>query len=109
MTWKTIIPGVKDGLKALGRTDEPPILLRAHDTDCSAVMHASLPLYHNLYTMQKYTGESLTTYQPRGPWAQEHRNLAALGTTHIENVHIQPGAFQMVVSRFCREDCKGHA
>lgn len=85
---KTIIPGVKDGLKALGRTDEPPILLRAHDTDCSAVMHASLPLYHNLYTMQKYTGESLTTYQPRGPWAQEHRNLAALGTTHIENVHI---------------------
>ena len=30
---KTIIPGVKDGLKALGRTDDPPILLRAHDTD----------------------------------------------------------------------------
>ena len=28
---KTIIPGVKDGLKALGRTDEPPVLLRAHE------------------------------------------------------------------------------
>jgi hypothetical protein len=85
---QTIIPGVKDGLKALGRTDEPPILLRAHDTDCKRVMEASLPLYHNLYTMHKYTGESLTTYQPQGPWAQMHRDLAALGTTHIENVHI---------------------
>lgn len=85
---QTIIPGVKDGLKALGRTDEPPILLRAHDTDCQRVMEASLPLYHHLYTMHKYTGESLTTYQPQGPWAQMHRDLAALGTTHIENVHI---------------------
>ena len=85
---KTIIPGVKDGLKALGRTDEPPILLRAHDTDCEMVMKAALPLYHNLYTMHKYNGESLTTYQPRGPWSQMHRDLAALGTTHIENVHV---------------------
>jgi hypothetical protein len=85
---KTIIPGVKDGLKALGRTDEPPILLRAHDTDCKAVMAAALPLYHNLYTMHKYTGESLTTYQPQGPWAEMHRQLASLGSTHISNVHI---------------------
>jgi hypothetical protein len=85
---KTIIPGVKDGLKALGRNDEPPILLRAHDTDCKAVMQASLPLYKNLYTMHKYNGESLTTYEPRGPWAKIHTDLAALGTTHISNVHI---------------------
>jgi len=33
---KTIIPGVKDGLKALGKTEEPPIVLRAHDTDAPA-------------------------------------------------------------------------
>lgn len=85
---ETIIPGVKDGLKASGRTDEPPLLLRAHDTDPKAVMEASLPLYKNLYTMHKYTGESLTTYQPQGPWAEKHRYLASLGTTHIENVHI---------------------
>lgn len=84
----TIIPGVKDGLKALGRTDEPPILLRAHDTNCKMVMEAALPLYKNLYTMHKYNGESLTTYEPRGPWAQIHRDLSALGSTHIENVHI---------------------
>ena len=57
---QTIIPGVKDGLKALGRTDEPPLLLRAHDTDCKMVMDAALPLYKNLYTMHKYNGESLT-------------------------------------------------
>lgn len=85
---KTIIPGVKDGLKALGRTDEPPILLRSHDTDCKMVMDAALPLYKNLYTMSKYNGESLTTYEPRGPWAKIHKDLSDLGTVHIENVHI---------------------
>ncbi len=85
---RTILPGVKDGLKALGRTDEPPVLLRAHDTDCKRVMEAALPIYKNLYTMHKYTGESLTTYQPRGPWAEIHRGLSALGSIHISNVHI---------------------
>lgn len=85
---KTVIPGVKDGLQALGRSDEPPLLLRAHDTDCKRVMEAALPLYQNLYTMHKYNGESLTTYEPRGPWTKMHQELAALGSTHIENVHI---------------------
>src|SRR5574344_856693 len=85
---KTIIPGIKDGLKVLGRTDEPPVLVRAHDTDCKMVIDAALPLYKNLYTMHKYNGESLTTYEPRGPWAKIHTDLAALGTTHISNVHI---------------------
>lgn len=85
---KTILPGVKDGLKTLGRTDEPPILLRAHDTDCKRVMDAALPLYKNLYTMHKYNGESLTTYQPRGPWTKIHTDLSSLGSIHISNVHI---------------------
>ncbi|NMB50611.1 MAG: hypothetical protein GX997_09240 [Bacteroidales bacterium] len=85
---ETIIPGVKDGLKALGRTDEPPIILRAHDTDCKMVMEKALPLYKNLYTMHKYNGESLTTYEPRGPWSQIHRELSSLGSVHIDNVHI---------------------
>lgn len=85
---KTIIPAVKDGLRTLGRTDEPPVLLRAHDTDCKMVMEAALPLYKNLYTMNKYTGESLTTYTPQGPWGETHRALAALGSTHISNVHV---------------------
>jgi hypothetical protein len=85
---KTIIPGVKDGLKALGKTEEPPIVLRAHDTDAPSVMEAALPLYHNLYTEAKYNGEALTTYTPRGPWAELHRKLASLGSVQIENVHI---------------------
>lgn len=85
---ETIIPGVKDGLKALGRTDEPPVLLRAHDTDAKMVMDAALPIYKNLYTMHKYNGESLTTYEPRGPWAKIHTDLSSLGSIHIENVHI---------------------
>jgi len=85
---KTIIPGVKDGLKALGRTDEPPIVLRAHDTDAPADMKAALPLYKNLYTEAKYTGEALTTYTPHGPWADLHRTLSHLGSVQIENIHI---------------------
>ena len=85
---KTILPGVKDGLAALGRTDEPPVLLRAHDTDCRMVMDAALPIYKNLYTMHKYNGESLTTYEPRGPWTEIHRSLSVLQSVHISNVHI---------------------
>lgn len=85
---KTIIPGVRDGLKALGRSDEPPIVLRAHDTDAPAVMKEALPLYKNLYTEAKYNGEALTTYTPRGPWAELHRTLSRIGTVQIENVHI---------------------
>ncbi len=38
--------------------------------------------------MNKYNGESLTTYQPRGPWAETHRQLSTAGSTHISNVHI---------------------
>jgi hypothetical protein len=85
---KTIIPGVKDGLKALGRTDEPPIVLRAHDTDAPEVMKYAKPLYKNLYTEAKYNGEALTTYEPHGPWADLHRTLSSIGTVQIENVHI---------------------
>lgn len=85
---KTIIPGVKDGLKALGRTDEPPIVLRAHDTDAPEDMKYAKPLYGNLYTMAKYNGEALTTYEPHGPWAKLHQTLSRIGTVQIENVHI---------------------
>lgn len=85
---KTIIPGVKDGLKESGRTDEPPIILRAHDTYAPDDIAAAKPLYSNLYTMQKYNGEALTTYEPRGEWAALHRLLAKMSPVLVENVHI---------------------
>jgi hypothetical protein len=85
---ETIIPGVKDGLQKLGRTDEPPIILRVHDTNAQLDMKAALPLYKNLYTEQKYNGESLTTYQPGGPWSKTHMEMSQLGAVHIDNVHI---------------------
>lgn len=84
----TIIPGVKEGLTRGRNTEEPPIILRAHDTDAPAVMRAALPHYKNLYTMAKYNGEALTTYTPRGKWAELHRSLSNIGTVHIQNVHI---------------------
>ncbi len=93
---ETIIPGIKDGLSAIGRATVPdglpsglpPIVLRAHDTDGPLVLKESLPLYPNIYTMSKYTGESLTTYEPGGPWGETHRQLAASAPVHIDNVHI---------------------
>ena len=98
VTWmkETIIPGIKDGLVASGRSTKPdgspsglpPIVLRAHDTDGPLVLKESLPLYPNIYTMSKYTGESLTTYEPGGPWGETHRQLAASAPVHIDNIHI---------------------
>lgn len=85
---KTILPGVKDGLRRVGSKTEPPIILRAHDTDAPAVMKEALPIYKNLYTMAKYNGEALTTYTPRGKWAALHQDLGKIGTVHIQNVHI---------------------
>jgi len=85
---KTIIPGIKDGLRALGRTDEPPVVLRAHDTDGPADMKAALPLYKNLYVEAKFNGEALTTYTPHGAWADLHRQLSHISRGLIENVHI---------------------
>ena len=97
VTWmkETIIPGVMDGLKRTAGNGEgsadgalPPIVLRAHDTDGPRVLGESLPLYPNIYTMSKYTGESLTPYEPGGPWGETHRELAAAAPGHIDNVHI---------------------
>ncbi|MGF7140591.1 alpha-d-galacturonidase [Roseimarinus sediminis] len=85
---ETIIPGVRDGMEALGITEEPPIVLRGHDTDAAMVMEAALPLYKNLYTVYKYNGESLTTYEPRNQWASIPKSLSELGSVHISNVHI---------------------
>ena len=80
---KTIIPGIKDAGKGT-----PPIVLRSHDTDGPRVLAEALKLYPNIYTMSKYTGESLTTYEPGGPWGETHRELAAAAPVHIDNVHI---------------------
>jgi hypothetical protein len=46
---KTIIPGVKDRMRALGTAHEPPIIVRAHATRIEEAMHQALPLYKNIY------------------------------------------------------------
>lgn len=85
---ETIIPGVKDGLERLNISEEPPIVLRGHDTDPKRVMDEALKSYRNLYTTAKYNGESLTTYEPRNSWVDVHQALSSLGSVHISNVHI---------------------
>ncbi len=90
VAWCTqvILPGVKDGMRAAGLTKEPPVIIRAHATDPSVVMPAAKKVYGNLFTMAKYNGESLTTWEPRGPWQDIHLAMSHLDSTHIANIHI---------------------
>ncbi|WP_346238634.1 alpha-d-galacturonidase [Niabella insulamsoli] len=106
---KTIIPGVQAGMKRAGLTAEPPIVLRAHDTDAPAVMKSALPLYKNLYTMAKFNGEALTYQRPRGAWAKLHQTLSSQGNVHIENVHILANLepFRYGSPRFIQESVVG--
>lgn len=84
---QTILPGVHDGMKAAGLKSEPPVVIRTHAMDPEAIMPACFQVYSNLYTMTKYNGESLTTYEPRGKVQATHLAMAKLGP-HIVNVHI---------------------
>jgi hypothetical protein len=85
---QTIIPGVKDGLKDLGITQQPPIVVRAHATDIDAVMKAALPLYANIDTMFKWNGESLTWTNVRGPVRERFKMLAESSNVAIANIHL---------------------
>jgi hypothetical protein len=83
----TILPGVLDGMKAAGLKEQPPVVIRTHAMNPEAIMPECHKVYSNLFTMTKYNGESLTTYEPRGKVMQTHQNMAKLGP-HIANVHI---------------------
>jgi hypothetical protein len=85
---KTIIPGVRDGMRELGITAEPPIIVRAHATRIEEAMQQALPLYKNIHTMHKWNGESLTWTDVRGDVLKMHETLVHLGSTHIMNVHL---------------------
>ncbi len=90
-TWMndTVISGVKDAMHKLGKTEEPPIVVRAHSvSDVKTMVKSALKHYTNLYTMAKYNGESLTSYEPRGKWQQVHLDMSRLGSTHVVNVHL---------------------
>lgn len=85
---KTIIPGVKDGLKKAGINEDPPIVVRAHATDIDAVMKESTPLYSNIETMFKWNGESLTWTDVRGPVLDRFKMLAENSNIAIANIHL---------------------
>jgi hypothetical protein len=86
---ETVIPAVKDAMASQGRTEEPPIVVRAHSVgNVKQMVESALEHYTNLYTMAKYNGESLTSYEPRGEWQQVHLDMSRLGSTHVANVHL---------------------
>jgi hypothetical protein len=84
---KVIIPGVRDGMKMAGLTEEPPIVFRTHAMNPGAIMPRAFEDYSNLFTVTKYNGESLTTWQPRGKNQATHLAMAKLGP-HLVNIHI---------------------
>lgn len=84
----TVLGGVKDGMAAAGLKEQPPVVVRAHATDPDIVMPAALMVYSNIYTMAKYNGESLTTWEPRGEWQRRHLAMSRLTSNHVANVHI---------------------
>lgn len=88
--WLThaIVPGVKDGLREIGRTAEPPIVVRAHATDIDAVMKAAKPIYSNVDTMWKWNGESLTWTNIRGPILDRFQDMIANSNLTIANIHL---------------------
>ncbi len=102
---EVILAGIKDGLAQSGRTDEPPVVIRTHATDPRKIIPAALKHYSNLYTEQKYNGESLTTSEPRGVRQALHLEMSKLGSTHVANVHILANLepFRYGAQRFIRE------
>jgi hypothetical protein len=82
-----VLPGVHDGMRQAGLTEEPPIIVRAHASNLPAFFDQSLKVYKNLYSMAKYNGESLTTHDVRGPWAAKCLKLASM-SKYVSNVHI---------------------
>jgi hypothetical protein len=85
---QTIIPGVKDGLKEVGITTEPPIVVRDHATDIDTVMKEAMPLYSNIDTLSKWNGESLTWTNVRGPVLDRFKMLAENSNVAIANIHL---------------------
>lgn len=84
---KVILPGVKDGMRAAGLKEEPPVVFRTHAMEPEAVMPEAFKVYSNLFTETKYNGESLTTWEPRGKDQETHLAMAKLGP-HLVNIHI---------------------
>jgi len=87
--WATnvILPGVHDGMRAAGLTEEPPVVFRTHAMDPQTIMPEAFKVYSNLFTETKFNGESLTTWEPRGKGQATHLAMAKLGP-HLVNLHI---------------------
>jgi hypothetical protein len=84
----TIIGGIHDGMKEAGITKDIPLMLRTHAMPAEEVIPEVIKHYPTLYTESKYNGESLTTWQPRGRWRDQHLLMSKLGAIHSINIHI---------------------
>ncbi|MGL5913956.1 MAG: hypothetical protein ACRCZB_07300 [Bacteroidales bacterium] len=60
---KTIIPGVKEGLRVLDIKEEPPIIISSYDASAKSIIEAAISMYKNLHMMIQYNGEEFADYQ----------------------------------------------
>ena len=84
----TIIGGIHDGMKEAGITKDIPLMLRTHAMPAEEVIPEVIKHYPTLYTESKFNGESLTTWEPRGRWMEQHLLMSKLGAIHSVNIHI---------------------
>lgn len=84
----TIIPGVQDAMRELKLAEEPPIIVRAHATKIEEAMRRARTIYQNLYTNDKWSGESLSWTDTRGEERRLHEAQIRLGAGHMINVHL---------------------
>ena len=66
-----IIPAVKAGLEP--GQDNPPIIVRQHSTHINEVLKKAEPLYDNIYTMAKYTSETLASDKITGGGSKHYQ------------------------------------
>ncbi len=84
----TIIGGIHDGMTQAGIKRDIPVMLRTHAMPAEEVIPEVIKHYPTLYTESKFNGESLTTWEPRGRWQEQHLLMSKLGAIHSVNIHI---------------------
>jgi hypothetical protein len=102
---KTIIPGVKDGMRELGTAQEPPIIVRAHATRIEDAMRQALPLYKNIYHAQ--VERRVADVDGRARRGAAHASIAGRARFNAHRQHsfaVEPGAVPLGRAKLHPED-----
>ncbi|MFD2114964.1 hypothetical protein ACFSTH_15030 [Paenibacillus yanchengensis] len=85
---ETILPSIKQGWLQSGAAALPEVVLRSHGSQIEKVLQKADKIYPNIISEKKYTGESITTWVPRGTTQQTHQRLSTREAGHIATIHM---------------------